>query len=737
MKIAISPTVLLLANLFFSDASAFVERTWPEAFTLADRTVAQMTTAEKLGVIRGRGQFNSRCVGDTNAVPRLGIPSICLQDGPAGVRLTKGVTGFPTGINAASTFSRRLMKARGVALGEEFRGKGVNVHLGPGLDIMRNPKMGRAWESAGPDPYLTGEFAYETTLGIQSTGVQACAKHAIANNQEHWRYGLSADIPDERTSREIYWYPFERAVEAGLTSVMCAYNRVNQTSSCRNEDVIGNTGILRKDLGFKGWIVSDWGATHDSATDHANAGMDMEQPGDWILIGGGVYSPGLEWALNDGSVTNSTVNQLVSRILAGFYKLGQETGFPPPNFNVQRADGPLNLNVVVRTPAHVALSKEIASASAVLLKTTTSGSSATVTRGLPVDIAKVKTVAIIGQDARMPKRDCDPMGKCNEGTMSVGWGSGTNSLEFIIPPEDAIKSFVGTKAAITTSTTMDINNAVNAARGKDVAFVFVNAMSGELLFYDVVHGNQGDRNDLALWWKGGSLVEAVAAVNPNTIVVVHSVGPVSLTWSNHANITGIIYAGAPGEQTGPSIVDVLFGEYNPRGRLPFSIADTEAAYGTSIVYGMDGFPTITYSEKLLLDYRYMDSINHTPRFPFGFGLSYTTFAYSAFSVAQTSSNGGIVISFTVHNSGGRTGTEIPQVYLGYPASAGEPKMVLRGFEEVLDLGAGASRAVSIAIARRELSIFQSGKGWVRPTGTFTVYVGASIKDIRLQGTIAL
>ncbi|KAF8896680.1 glycoside hydrolase family 3 protein [Infundibulicybe gibba] len=678
-----------------------------------------MTIDEKIGILTGTGQLNParRCVGDTTPVARLGIPSLCFNDGPAGLRLVKNVTGFPSGINVASTFSRRLMRARGQALGEEFRGKGVNVFLGPAMDIMRNPKAGRGWESFGPDPYLNGEASFETITGVQSVGVIACAKHLIANNQEHWRYGFTANV-DDRTMYEIYWYPFLRSIEAGVASVMCAYNRVNGTSSCHNAALLGPTGLLQKD-GFKGFVVSDWGATHDSAADNANAGLDMEHPETIFSLN----------AVNSNAVTVDRLNQMVSRVLAPWYRLGQDSGYPAVNFDSQKPDGSgaRNLRVNVRSPAHTALVREIASASAVLLKnnrTTTTGTpTGTTVRGLPIASSRIKTMAVIGQDAKMPNLKCNDLNECNDGTMSIGWGSGSNSLEFIVPPIDAITSFVGASATITTSLSNELDDGVNAAKGKDVAFVFVNAMSGELGFYDTVVGNMGDRNDLDLWWKGGSLVERVAAVCDNTIAIIHSVGPVYIPWNIHPNITGIIYAGAPGEQTGPSIVDVLYGKYNPNGRLPFSIADNEAAYGTSI---------IQYTEKLLLDYRYMDAQNITPRFEFGFGLSYTTFAYSGLSISASGTSQ--VIAFTVANTGGFAGTEIPQLYLAYPAASGMPKKVLRGFEEVV-LDVGASSQVSISIGQREMSIWDTpSQSWTRPTGSFTVYVGASIEDIRLMGT---
>lgn len=342
---------------------------------------------------------------------------------------------------------------------------------------------------------------------------------------------------------------------------------------------------------------------------------------------------------------------------------------------------------------------------------------------------------MVGQDGKMPNKNCGGLNQCNDGTMSVGWGSGANSLDFIIPPIDAITSFVGTSATITSSLSNDLNAGANAARGKDVAFVFVNAMSGELGFYVTVVGNMGDRNDLKLWWDADGLIGRVAAVCNNTIVIVHSVGPVLMTWSSHPNVTAIIYAGTPGEQTGPSIVDVMYGKYNPSGRLPFSIADSESAYGTSIVYDSLGFPAVSYTEKLLLDYRYMDARNITPRFEFGFGLSYTTFAYSPLGISASGSSQ--VITFTVTNTGFVPGTEIPQLYLGYPASAGEPKKVLRGFEEVV-LGVSESANVVMTLRSRDMSVWDTpSQSWVRPSGTFLVYVGASSKDIRMTGSFVL
>ncbi|KAF8181130.1 glycoside hydrolase family 3 protein [Mycena galopus ATCC 62051] len=717
----------------------FTLRSWTEAYELANATVAQLTLAEKIGLVTGVGQFSSRCVGNVSPVARLGIPGLCLNDGPAGVRPSVGVTGFPPGIAVAATFSRRLMQARGVALGEEFRGRGINMHLGPAMDLMRNPMAGRGWESFGPDPYLSGEGAFETITGVQSVGVMACAKHFVANNQEHWRYGLIAEV-DDRTMHEMYYYPFLRAIEANVSAVMCAYNQFNGTSSCHNANLIGPDGLLRVD-GFQGFVVSDWGATHDSASDNANAGLDMEQPGDYILIGGGTFAGflglgSLEDDVNSGAVPLARLNQMVSRILASWYRLGQDSGYPAVNFDAQVPDGTgsLNLNVSVRSDAHTALSREIASNSAVLLKNTANA--------LPLKTTAIKRVAIIGLDAIIPNLSCgqSDSNQCDDGTMTIGqvlWGSGSNSLEFTVPPITALnETFAATGAVVTTSLTNDLTAGPKAAKGQDVTIVLANAMSGELGFYVTVDGVEGDRNDLELWFSTSKLIADVAAVCSNTIVVIHSVGPVDMSlWADNPNITAIVYAGAPGEQSGPGLVDVLFGAVNPTGRLPFSIADLTTDYSTVIVTDPGfpiGFPVINYTERLLLDYRYMDQENIAPRYEYGFGLSYTTFTYSGLSI--TTSGTSTIISFTVHNTGDVAGTEKPQLYLGYPPAAGEPPKVLRGFDEV-PLAVGASAVVTMTLAARDVSVWDTpSQSWVRPAGTFLVYVGASSRDIRLNGS---
>ncbi|KAL0565546.1 hypothetical protein V5O48_016478 [Marasmius crinis-equi] len=736
---------LLLSAIGFlsvQHTNAFTQRSWDESVRLANETVSQMTLDEKVGIVTGVGITENRCHGDTTAPSRsfsvsglnITVPALCMADGPAGLRSVKNVTGFPSGINVASTFSRRLMHARGVAIAEEFRAKGVHLWLGPAMDIFRNPKAGRGWESFGADPYLSGEAAYETVAGAQSVGVQAVAKHYIANNQETWRHDLSAEVGD-RTLHEIYNYAFTRAIDANVSSIMCSYNRINGTYSCQDSNLFGTDGVVTK-AGFEGFVMSDWGATHGAANVSVDAGLDMEQPGGPLINGGNVYGGNLTTAVNDGVVPESKVDEMVTRILASWLRLGQDQDFPAVSFDVQNPDGTGELNIPLdaRSEEHTSLVREIGAASAVLLKNERKAEDGATVRGLPLS-DKIKSLAVIGRDAKQLNQSCGgtAFGQCDEGTMVIGWGSGSNNFDFVVPPVDAIQSHVGDSVEVATALSNDLNEGSQAAEGKDVALVFVNAMSGELInatkFLDGI--TAADRPDLNLWYNGAELIESVAAVNPNTVVVVHSVGPVNASWSTHPNISAIVYAGAPGEQTGPAIVDILWGAVNPSGRLPFSIDDSEESYGTTIDNSTE-VPTIEYSEGLFIDYRYMDSKGIAPRYEFGYGLSYTTFEYSDLSIS--SSGDSQVVEFTLKNTGDFDGTEIPQLYLGYPEGSGEPPRVLRGFDDV-KLAKGESKTVKFSLSQKEISIWDTpSQSWKRPDGTFKVEVGASIKDTRLTGS---
>lgn len=358
---------------------------WDAAYTKAKTIVDSMSLEQKVNITTGIGWMNGLCVGNTYAITNPDFPGLCLQDSPMGVRLADNVTAGVAGVNAAASFDRAAILARGVYLGQEFYDKGINVHLGPAMNFMRSSNGGRGWESGGEDPYLTGVLAAETIKGIQSEGVIATAKHYILNDQELNRTTESSNA-DSRTLHEIYLWPFARAVESGVGSVMCAYSLANGTHACEN-DYLLNT-VLKGELGFKGFVHSDWGATH-STVNSVNHGLDMDMPGDIDFIPGTAYlGKNLTDAVKANKVKESRTTDMAMRIVATWFKLGQDKKFPKTtidSFNRDKAP----YNNVQRN--HKKIVREIAAASTVLLKN--SGI-------LPLD-KKVKSIALVGSDIKV------------------------------------------------------------------------------------------------------------------------------------------------------------------------------------------------------------------------------------------------------------------------------------------------------------------------------------------------
>ncbi|KAJ6584239.1 glycosyl hydrolase family 3 C-terminal domain-containing protein [Mycena sp. CBHHK59/15] len=596
------------------------------------------------------GWENGHCVGNTPEISSISFPGLCLEDSPVGVRDSDLVSVFPAAINVAATFNRTLMNQRAIALGQEFKGKGVHVALGPMMNLMRSPAAGRNWEGFGGDPYLSGEGAYETIIGIQSAGVQATAKHYINNEQEHFRDASSSNVDDR---------------------VPAFY------------------------------AVADWWATHSTLS--INSGLDMTMPGDITLGSGTTYfGSTLVNAVNSGSVSQARINDMATRILAGWYLVGQDSGFPAVNFDAWNNNAAFNKHVNVQSD-HKALIRQIDAASTVLLKNTNG----------TLPLKAPKTIAIVGNGAA--NSSAGPNGYVDrggdDGVLGLGWGSGTANFPYLIAPLDAIKvraSADGTTVSSSTSDT-DLSSAKNAATGKAIAFVFITADSGE--GYITVEGNAGDRNSLSAWHSGDALIAAVASVNKNTVVVVNAVGPINMeAWITNPNITAVVWSGIPGQEAGNGLVDVLYGAYNPSGRLPYTIGKSITDYSAQVTMTQTGTITpITYSEGLFIDYRHFDQAGITPRFEFGFGLSYTTFVYSGLTISGSTSGGTrqtgpgsaldpwlhdavVTVTFTVQNSGTVSGNEVPQLYLTFPASANSAPKNLKGFDSVF-VGAGQSVAV--------------------------------------------
>ncbi|KAK0625287.1 glycoside hydrolase family 3 protein [Bombardia bombarda] len=600
---------------------------WKEAYAKAKEFVGQLTLVEKVNLTTGTGWEADVCIGMTGSVPRLGFRGFCLEDGPLGIRYTDHNSAFPAGINVAATFSRDLMRRRGEAMGEEFHGKGIDVQLGPVAGPLgRVPQGGRNWEGFSPDPYLTGVAMAETIRGIQSRGVIACAKHYILNEQEHYRGRIDVKI-DDRAMHELYLWPFADAVKADVGSVMCSYNKVMGEWACENEYTTNY--LLKNELDFQGFVMSDWGAQH-STLGSALAGLDMAMPGDGGPPPyGSLWGGALTAAVLNGSVPAWRVDDMAVRIMAAYYLVhtGNYTARRPDvNFSAwtNQTAGPLHpssnktwalVNQRVDVQAgHAALIREIGAKSVVLLKN--------VNKTLP--LKRPTSIAVIGEDAQDTPggpNACPERG-CIRGTLAMGYGSGTADFPYLVSPATALKLRAGAATPRRDSQT-----------SPEAAIVFAMATAGENFI--TIDGNAGDRNNLTLWNGGDALIRAVASVNPNTIVVLHTVGPVVIDYAKeHPNITAILWAGLPGQESGNALVDVLYGDVNPQGRSPFTWGRDAAEYGAELLFNASDpvAPSQTFGEGVFVDYRWFEREGIAPVVAFGEGGSYTTFEYGGLKI---------------------------------------------------------------------------------------------------------
>ena len=562
------------------------------------------------------------------------------------------------------------MYRRGRALGLEHRLKGVNVLLGPSMGPLgRMPGGGRNWEGFGADPVLQGVAAAQTIKGIQDEGVIATAKHYIANEQEHFRQAnewltpqaISSNI-DDRALHEVYLWPFADSIRVGVASVMCSYNMVNNSYACGNSKLLN--GILKDELGFQGFVQSDWLAQR-SGVASALAGLDMTMPGDGLnwMNGDSLFGPHLTRSVLNGSLPVDRLNDMATRVVAAWYQLGQDDkgrwpNLPPegdgrPNFSSwtddeigkihEGSDDPttavVNQFIDVQGKGkdfHGRLAQKIAAEGTVLVKNEDNI--------LPLDpkgwtdqyqpqyAGKFK-VGIFGEDASSnPKgpNACPDRG-CNVGTLASGWGSGAVDFPHLVPPMEALESsFDLDSVSITATLTNNLPSHWHSSLGsQDLCIVFVNSDAGEGY---ISWKGITDRKDLYPQKGGDDLVKKVANECPQTIVVVHAVGPVLLErWIDLPNVRAVILANLPGEESGNAIADVLFGRVDASGRLPYTVGKSLSEYGPGgqIMFKPNGLaPQQDFKEGLFIDYRHFDSQSIIPRYEFGFGLSYTTFTFS-------------------------------------------------------------------------------------------------------------
>ncbi|KAJ3412705.1 hypothetical protein HDV05_000333 [Chytridiales sp. JEL 0842] len=713
---------------------------WYESTEKAKRDVARLSLEEKVDMVTGTGWQKGPCVGNIKAIPKINFPGLCLQDGPAGIRFTDDITAFPASINVAATFDKKLMETHGTLMGKEFRSRGVHVALAPMVNLIRAPCGGRNWEGQGGDPYLTSVSSSLQVRGIQSQGVIATVKHLIGNEQEHARTYSSSNI-DERVLREVYLLPFEACVKEGAGAVMCSYNLLNGVYTCENSELV-NYMLKGPEIDFRGFVMTDWwSAVSDLPTAFVS---DMMMPGEMNQISfpsSSYFGTTLLQHVESGTVPESRLNDMVTRILAARYQMKQdEPGFPPLTIDSWKMRQPRNWSSDNPPyPESAAHARKVAGASSILLKNV----------GDLLPLRGVRTLGIIGEDAGAPKvlnAFVDRGG--NDGTLAQGWGSGTTEFPYLVSPLEGITKRA-TRDGIQVKSTLknsDVPSAQLVASESDVAIVFANANSGEA--YITVEGNVGDRNDLKLLHGGDDLIKAVADVNQNTIVVLHTVGAVDMPWIDHPNVKAVVFALLPGQESGNAIADVLFGDVNPSGRLPFTIHRQRSDYAADVVYTgwLDWFlgqpVQIDYKEGLLIDHMHADAMGIEPLFSFGYGLSYTTFELSDLRVKSTSllnlnatAIGGtpgkslsVDVSVIVRNVGGVDGEEVVQLYISFPESAKEPPQLLRGFEKVF-VKANSSVVVNMTLGFDSFRIWEVGNAQLGDEGRWKVVGG--VYEIRV------
>lgn len=617
----------------------------------------------------------------------------------------------------------------------------------------------------------------ETITAMQSAGVQSCAKHWIGNEQETQRnpsvsgkYGLNviqesvSSNLDDRTMHELYMWPFANAVKAGVASIMCSYNRINGTYACENSKALN--GLLKEELGFQGYIMSDWGGTH-SGMSSIEGGLDMNMPGSigaygMFLAPLSYFGGNVTTAVNNGTLDVTRLDDMITRIMTPYYFLGQDEYYPStdPSGVVLNTFSPINTwvrNFTLNGTSsrdvrgnHATLIRKLGAASAVLLKNVNS----------TLPLKAPKSLAVFGNDASEDTQGFYNQANWEYGTITVGGGSGTGRLTYVVTPLDALKA----KAAETGALLQQfLNNTLIAT--SDISSLVISTAPEVCLVFLKTYAEEGaDRKSLDTDWSGNEVVESVASYCNNTVVITHSSGINNLPFASHPNVTAILAAHYPGQESGNAIIDILYGDVNPSAKLPYTIAlqtDDYNGLPTTAVNSTDPYAwQAWFDEKLEIDYRYFDAQNMSVLYEFGFGLSYTTFSLSDLTILKLSNEsisataapqptlpGGnpglweqlVNVTVTLSNTGSVAGAEVPQLYLSLPASApaGTPPKQLRGFEKVF-LEVGESACVSFSLMRRDLGFWDVvSQEWVIPEGEFRVSIGFSSRDLKVVGGLSV
>lgn len=829
--------ILLLSRLSLSQQST---NPWLDTGLPIERRIdlllVQMTLPEKLQMVEGVD--TETYSGKIPALPRLNIPALYLQDGSAGVRMSD-TAALPSALALAASWSPQMASLYGTVIARDDRAKGVNVTLGPMINIDRTAQAGRNFESLGEDPYLAAQMVASEVAAIESNHVIATTKHYALNNQENGRLRDTSNV-DMRTFHEIYLPAFEAAAHAGTGAIMCSYNRINTLWACENPQILD---ILKQEVGFSGFVMSDWGATHSTIAS-ANAGLDMEMPG-----GGGYFGKPLATAVADGSIKLTTIDEKVRRILRAMFTAGLFE-YSPQNGVVPEADDrrdALTLAeqgaILLKNDSHLLPLDRHALHSIALIGADmdedTHGGSAWVqgpgtvspldairksvgpkasiqyvwAQGVPFisSLPTVDSLSLTPPNAALGAHGVkaeyfnnedlsgEPAFTQVEPAVYANWQfaapKSIHSTAYSVrwtgifsPPAtgiytfgiesrngarlffdgakvvDAWKSGYSIRSQVfqrkllanhsypiiveahgdassfqlcrliwqppTGAKTPDISRAVELAKKSDIAIVFAGEFRTE----------QYDRSTIALVGMQEELIRAVAHANPHTIVILNNGGPVALgAWAH--DVPSILDMWYPGEENGSALAALLFGDVNPSGKLPVTFPKFPNQVAAKSTWPAEPYSgsarAVNYDEKLNVGYRWYDRHNITPLFPFGFGLSYTTFAYSHLTIQAHHPGDDVSIAVDVTNIGKLPGAEVAQLYLQYPSSSGEPPKVLRGFSKTL-LKPEQTEHLIFPLHPSDFSIWNKDtKQWELIPGLYGVLVGSSSRDIRLVNKLLI
>lgn len=656
--------------------------------------IGKMTLEEKASLCSGADFWH------TESVERLGIPAMMVSDGPHGLRKQDqeadhlGVNDsikavcFPAGCGTAASFNRELITGMGEVLGEECQAEGVGVILGPAVNIKRSPLCGRNFEYYSEDPMVASEMAGALIKGVQSKNVGTSIKHFLANNQETRRMSSSSEV-DERTLREIYLAAFEGAVSSQKPwTVMCSYNKINGTYAAEHKEAL--TDILRGEWGFDGFVVSDWGAVNNRVPD-LEAGLDLEMP-----ASGGINDKLIVDAVKEGRLEESVLDRAVERILNIVYRFEENR----------------NESAVFDRDKDHEYAKKVAEETIVLLKNED---------GL-LPLSEKEEIAFIGKYARQPRFQGGGSSHINSHKVTGAW--------------DVVKDWGNITFAEGYGDQEDVTDealiaeAVEKAGKAKAAVIFAGLP-------DAFESEGFDRSHMGMPNCQNELINRVAAVQPNTIVVLHNGSPVEMPWADQ--VKGIVEAYLSGQAVGAAVVDILFGKVNPSAKLPetfpYKLEDNP-----SYLYYLGEGDKVEYREGVFVGYRYYDTKKMDVRFPFGYGLSYTTFAYSnlKLSAAQIKDTDTLTVSVDVTNTGSMAGKEVVQLYVSdVESTVIRPVKELKGFDKV-DLQPGETKTVTFTLGKRAFAYWNTQiHDWHVESGEFRILVGKSSRDIQLEETVTV